>query len=114
MKEGARSSRGQVTPLAWILRLPGPWRQSPMTGIFPQPTLVLAPEPYLLLSGQPLPLPEAQVEAVSSRGFSSVWPHGLFHLELRVQELGFGQEAQPWEWGRQTPSLSFFSSLFFF
>lgn len=67
MKEGARrSSRGQVTPLAWILRLPGLWRQSPMTGILPQRTFLLAPEPYLLLSGQPLPLPQAQVEAVSS------------------------------------------------
>lgn len=67
MKEGARrSSRGQVTPLAWILCLPGRWRHSPVTGILPQPTLLLAPEPDLLLSGQLLPLPLAQVEAVSS------------------------------------------------
>lgn len=55
-----------MTPLAWILRLPGLWRQSPMTGILPQPTFLLAPEPYLLLSGQPLPLSQAQVEAVWS------------------------------------------------
>lgn len=42
MKEGARrSGRGQVTPLAWILRPPGLWRQGPVTGFFPTPLLAL-------------------------------------------------------------------------